>query len=77
MELLIQDVAGRHAGKLDEQPNSEPADYKQFKPGDKVRTVTGEVRTVWQQRGYQVFVAEETDQSLVSRRSAYFRLKPP
>ena len=46
-----------------EQPNSEPADYKQFKPGDKVRTITGEVRTVWQQRGYQVFVAEETDQT--------------
>ena len=44
-----------------EQPNSEPADYKHFKPGAKVRTITGEVRTVWQQRGYQVFVVEETD----------------
>ncbi len=39
----------------------QPADYKHFKPGDKVRTITGEVRTVWQQRGYQVFVMEETD----------------
>ncbi len=46
-----------------ERPNSEPADYKQFKPGDKVRTIKGEVRTVWQQRGYQVFVVEETDNS--------------
>ena len=44
-----------------EQPNSEPADYKHFQPGDKVRTISGEVRTVWEQRGYQVFVVEETD----------------
>ena len=44
-----------------EQPNSEPADHTHFKPGDKVRTTSGEVRTVWEQRGYQVFVVEETD----------------
>ena len=28
---------------------------------DKVRTTSGEVRTVWEQRGYQMFVVEETD----------------
>jgi hypothetical protein len=44
-----------------EQSDSETADYGHFKPGDKVRTIFGEVRTVWEQRGYQVFVVEETD----------------
>ena len=34
------------------QSDSETADYGHFKPGDKVRTIFGEVRTVWEQRGY-------------------------
>jgi hypothetical protein len=41
--------------------NSKSTDYPQFAPGEKVRTQFGEVRTVWEQRGSQVFVVEEPD----------------
>jgi hypothetical protein len=44
-----------------EQSDLETADYTHFKAGEKVRTISGEMRTVWAQRGYQVFVIEETD----------------
>jgi hypothetical protein len=33
----------------------------QFAPGEKVRTEFGQLRTVWEQRGSQVFVVEEPD----------------
>ena len=44
-----------------QQSNSETADYPQFAPGEKVRTEFGVLRTVWEQRGCQVFVVEEPD----------------
>ena len=44
-----------------QQTNSKSIDYPQFAPGEKVRTEFGEVRTVWEQRGSQVFVVEEPD----------------
>jgi hypothetical protein len=34
--------------------------YPTFEPGEKVRTVYGEIRTVLFQRGRQVFVEEES-----------------
>jgi hypothetical protein len=48
--------------QVSNQPsNSEITDYPQFAPGEKVRTEFGELRTVWEQRGCQVFVVEEPD----------------
>ena len=41
--------------------DSETADSRHFEPGEKVRTEFGELRTVWEQRGSQVFVVEEPD----------------
>ena len=46
---------------LNRQTNSKSTDYPQFAPGEKVRTQFGELRTVWEQRGSQVFVVEEPD----------------
>jgi hypothetical protein len=39
----------------------ETADSRHFEMGEKVRTESGELRTVWEQRGSQVFVVEEPD----------------
>lgn len=41
--------------------DSETADSRHFEPGEKVRSESGELRTVWQQRASQVFVVEEPD----------------
>jgi hypothetical protein len=41
--------------------DSETAGSRHFEPGDRVRTESGELRTVWEQRGSQVFVVEEPD----------------
>jgi hypothetical protein len=43
------------------QSHSETAHSRHFEPGEKVRTEFGGLRTVWEQRGYQVFVVEEPD----------------
>jgi hypothetical protein len=43
------------------QSHSETADSRHREPGEKVRTEFGELRTVWDQRGCQVFVVEEPD----------------
>jgi hypothetical protein len=42
-------------------PDSETTDSRHFELGENVRTESGELRTVWQQRGSQVFVVEEPD----------------
>jgi hypothetical protein len=44
-----------------QQTSSKSTDYPEFAPGEKVRTEFGELRTVWEQRGSQVFVVEEPD----------------
>jgi hypothetical protein len=44
-----------------QQTKSKSTDYPRFAPGEKVRTQFGELRTVWEQRGSQVFVVEEPD----------------
>jgi hypothetical protein len=43
------------------EKSNQQSDSRQFEPGEKVRTEFGELRTVWEQRGNQVFVVEEPD----------------
>jgi hypothetical protein len=43
------------------EKSNQQSDSRQFEPGKKVRTEFGELRTVWEQRGNQVFVVEEPD----------------
>ena len=43
------------------EKSNQQSDSGQFEPGEKVRTEFGELRTVWEQRGNQVFVVEEPD----------------